>query len=342
MRYYVKVFFIAFIAFSLIFAGGIFAYQKFYTPGGGSEVDPLNPGDLAEEEPSNELERMVKDGKRINVLLVGVDGGRSDTLMLLSFDPKHKLGNIVSVPRDTYFHIEGKDAADLRKINAVYGFKGDDGGAPGVAKAVSAILGVPVHHYVKLDYEAVEAVVDVVKGIEVDVPFDMDYDDPYADPPLHIHFDKGLQTLNGEEAVEYLRWRKNNGSEGQGDLPRIGRQQDFVVTLAKKAIGLKLPMVIKTVFDYLETDMNLGDMVYLASVGIGVDFSKLESTTIPGEVGMKNGGSYLFHDPEQTYELMKGIYERTPESDAAAEAEAAAAAEAEAGAGSEESEDNKN
>mgnify|MGYP000900401518 CR=1 FL=1 len=330
MKYYVKVFFIAFIAFSIIFAGGIFAYQKYYESQGGKPEDPNDPENPVQEEPSNDLERMVKEGKRINVLLIGVDGGRSDTLMLLSYDPKHKLGNIISVPRDTYFHVEGKDAADLRKINAVYGFKGNDGGSEGVAKAVSAILGVPVHHYVKLDYEAVEAVVDVVGGIEIDVPFDMNYDDPYADPPLHIHFEAGMQTLNGEEAVEYLRWRKNNGSEGQGDLPRIERQQDFVVTLAKKAIGLKLPLVIKTVFDYLETDMNLGDMVYLASVGVGVDFSKLDSVTIPGDVGMKNGGSYLFHDPEATYELMKRIYERTPESDAAEEAEAAAAEAGEA------------
>ncbi|SCZ76151.1 LCP family protein [Acidaminobacter hydrogenoformans] len=328
MKYYVKVFFIAFIAFSIIFAGGIYAYQKFYENQDGQVKDPANPEDPVQEEPSNELEKMVKEGKRINVLLIGVDGGRSDTLMMLSYDPKHKLGNIVSVPRDTYFHVEGKDAADLRKINAIYGFKGDDGGAEGVAKAVSAILGVPVHHYVKLDYKAVEAVVDVVGGLELDVPFDMNYDDPYADPPLHIHFEAGVQTLDGEEAVEYLRWRKNNGSEGQGDLPRIERQQEFVVTLAKKAMGLKLPMVIKTVFDYLETDMNLGDMIYLTSVGIGVDFSKLESVTIPGDVGMKNGGSYLFHDPEETYELMKGIYERTPESDAKAAAEAAAEAEA--------------
>ena len=330
MKYYVKVFFIAFIAFSIIFSGGIYAYQKYYESQGGKTEDPNNPENPVQEEPSNDLERMVKDGKRINVLLIGVDGGRSDTLMVLSYDPKHKLGNIISVPRDTYFHVEGKDAADLRKINAVYGFKGNDGGSEGVAKAVSAILGVPVHHYVKLDYEAVEAVVDVVGGVEIDVPFDMNYDDPYADPPLHIHFEAGVQTLNGEEAVEYLRWRKNNGSEGQGDLPRIERQQAFVVTLAKKAIGLKLPLVIKTVFDYLETDMNLGDMVYLASVGIGVDFSKLDSITIPGDVGMKNGGSYLFHDPEATYELMKSIYERTPESDAVAEAEAAAAEAVEA------------
>lgn len=329
MKYYMKVFFIAFAAFTLIFTGAIFAYQKF----GGSETSgifkPSTPSGSQEEEPSNELERMVKEGKRINVLVIGVDGGRSDTLMLLSYDPKNKLGDIVSVPRDTYFHVEGKDAADLRKINAVFGFKNDDGGSAGVAKAVSTLLGVPVHHYVKMDYEAVEEVVNVVKGVEIDVPFNMNYDDPYADPPLHIHFKKGVQTLNGKQAVEYLRWRKNNGSEGQGDLPRIGRQQEFVITLAKKAVGLKLPMVIKTVFDYLETDMNLGDMVYLGTVGIGVDFSSLTSYTIPGEVGMKNGASYLFHDTEKTYELMKSIYERTPESDAAAAAAAAAEAEEE-------------
>jgi LCP family protein required for cell wall assembly len=312
MKYYIKVFFLAFIAFTVIFGGGIFAYNKMIA------AKLLNPsgqsgtGETVVEEPSNELERMVKDGKRINVLLVGTDGGRSDTIMLLSYDPKNKLGDIISIPRDTYHHIEGKDTSDLRKINAVYGFKDGNGGAAGVAKAVSEILGVPVHHYVKLDYDAVKAVVDVLNGVEIDVPFKMDYDDPYAKPPLHIHFKKGIQTLDGQQAVEYLRWRKNNGSEGTGDLPRIERQQQFVVTLAKKAMGLKLPLVIKTVFDYLETDLNLGDTIYLASVGIGVDFDNLKSYTIPGEVGMKYDASYLFHDAEKTYELMKSIYERKP------------------------------
>lgn len=313
MKYYVKVFLIAFTAFTILFGGGILAFQKLSFFMSNGELDPNNPTEPISEEPSNELERMVKDGKRINVLLVGTDGGRSDTIMLLSYDPKNKLGDIISIPRDTYHHVEGKDSADLRKINAVYGFKDEDGGAQGVAKAVGSILGVPIHHYVKLDYDAVKAVVDVLGGIELEVPFNMDYDDPYASPPLHIHFKKGIQTLNGDQAVEYLRWRKNNGSEGKGDLPRIERQQQFVVTLAKKTIGLKLPLVIKTVFDYLETDMNLGDMIYLATVGVGLDFSNVNSYTIPGDVGMKYEASYLFHDAEKTYELMKTIYERTPE-----------------------------
>lgn len=317
MKYYLKVFFIAFVCFAVLMGGGMYAMAKMNILGMGDDKVATASGDGSEEkvaDPSSELETKFKNGDRINILVLGTDGGRSDTLMVVSYDPKNKLADIISVPRDTYNHIEGKNAADQRKINAVYGFKGEIGGPEGLKTEISKILGVPIIYYIELDYKAVAKVVDTVGGVEVEIPFDMDYDDKYSDPPLHIHLKEGTQTLDGQESLEYLRWRKNNGGKrSMGDLERVKRQQAFVIKAAKQAMGFKLPFVIKDVFSYLKTDMNIGDMLYLGTQGLGIDFSKMKTYTIPGEAGMKFKASYYFHDAEQTLELMKTIYERTPD-----------------------------
>jgi LCP family protein required for cell wall assembly len=316
MKYYLKVFFISFVCFALLIGGGVFAMGKLNLFGLGEETVTKEDGKASGEEeidPSSELAMKFRNGDRINILVLGTDGGRSDTLMVASYDSKNKLADIISIPRDTYNHVEGRNASDQRKINAVYGFKGEEGGPEGLKKEVSKILGVPITYYVELDYEAVAKVVDTVGGVEVDIPFKMDYDDVYAKPKLHIHFKPGVQTLDGQDSLEYLRWRKNNdGSHSMGDLERVKRQQEFVSTAAKKAMGFKLPFVIKDVFSYLKTDMNIGDMLYLGTKGLGFDFSNLEKHTIPGEPGMKYKASYYFHDSEKTLEMMQEIYARTP------------------------------
>lgn len=316
MKYYLKVFLISFICFSVLIGGGVFAMTKLNLFGMGSTDDVGNDANAqgqGGDQPSSALAEKFNNGDRVNVLVLGTDGGRSDTIMVFSYDTKNKLADIVSIPRDTYNHIEGKNAADQRKINAVYGFRGEDGGVEGLKKEVSKILGVPISYYVELDYEAVAKVVDTVGGVEVDIPYELDYDDPTAKPELHIHFQPGVQTIEGQHTWEYLRWRKNNnGKHSMGDLERIKRQQEFVVKVAEKAIGFKLPFVVKDVFTYLKTDMNVGDMIYLGTKAIGMDFNSIQKHTIPGESGMKLRASYYFHDAEKTYQLMKEIYERVP------------------------------
>ncbi len=316
MKYYLKVFLISFVCFAVLIGGAVFGMTKFNLFGMGNAEELGKGADAAEQEgeqPSSALAEKFNNGDRVNVLVIGTDGGRSDTIMVFSYDTKNKLADIISVPRDTYNHIEGRNAADQRKINAVYGFKGEDGGVEGLKKEVSKILGVPISFYVELDYEAVAKVVDTVGGVEVEIPYELDYDDPTADPELHIHFQPGVQTIEGQHTWEYLRWRKNNnGKHSMGDLERIKRQQDFVVKVAKKAIGFKLPFVVKDVFSYLKTDMNVGDMIYIGTKAIGMNFDNIQKQTIPGESGMKLKASYYFHDAEKTYQMMKEIYERVP------------------------------
>lgn len=256
------------------------------------------------------LAKMTKKSNRINVLMMGNDGGRSDTMMMVSYDPDLKLVDIVSVPRDTYHEMPGRSPM---KINAVFGLKGDSGGPASTAKEVGKLLGVPIDYYVSVNYEAVREIVDIIGGVEVDIPRRMKYDDPYSDPPLHIDLMAGKQVLNGDKAMQFLRWRKNNDGSGgaEGDLGRIERQQTFVKTAIKKSLGLKLPMIIPTAFKYVKTDMPVSEMIKQGSSMIGMDTTKVRSYRIPGEARMVGGASYYLHYPKATEEVMLAIYNRT-------------------------------
>lgn len=320
MRFYLKIFTAAFLCFSMIIGTGLYAYIQSESSGVEESSDgkesPFSKEANITEADRQDLKIMTEKSKRVNVLLMGSDGGRSDTMMLVSFDPGPKLLDIVSVPRDTYNKIPGHDSPGTEKINAVYGFKGAQGGPEGVARQIEKILDVPVHYYVNVDYDGVREVVDILEGIETEVPLRMLYDDPYADPPLHIDLQPGTQILAGDEAIQFLRWRKNNDGEQQGgDLQRIERQQAFVKTAMKKAMSLKLPQVIKASFKHLKTNMPVDRMLVYGIAAAGMDTETVRSAMIPGEVKTLEGLSCYVHDPQGTEALMLGIYNRTKEAE---------------------------
>ncbi len=107
-------------------------------------------------------------------------------------------------------------------------------------KTVKDLLGVDVEYYVKVDYNIVKEFVTLVDGVAVDVPMDMEYSDPTADPPLYINLSKGYQTLDGgDQALQFLRFRKGNkGGKPDlpdGDLGRIRSQQQFIEAAMEKS-----------------------------------------------------------------------------------------------------------
>ncbi len=316
MKSYIRVFAAAFLCFSLMIGTGLYAYIQSGSSGveeTGERMAAEPPRDEITEADRTDLDVMAEKSRRVNVLMMGSDGGRSDTMMLVSFDPGLKLMDIVSIPRDTYHPVPGHTAVGAQKLNAVYGFKGAAGGAEGVAREVEKLLGIPVNYYVNIDYDAVREIVDILEGIPVTIDQPMNYDDEYDDPPLHIHFSKGPILLSGDNAVQYLRWRKNNGEEGAGDLGRIQRQHDFVKASLKKAISLKLPQVIRASFKHVKTDMTVDKMLFYGVSLVGIDTEKLKSVMIPGEVSSVDGLSCYIHDPEATEQLLLGIYNRTGE-----------------------------
>lgn len=313
MKLHFKIFLISFVCFSLILSAGMFAFSKANPDNSVKEADIKDVVVLkdelekVEEDKRTDLEKAIDESERINVLVYGIDGGRADTIMFVSYDPQNKLIDVLSVPRDTYHYVAGHELAGQKKINAVYGFK-SGGGSEGLKKEVSSLLNVPISYYVKVRYEGVEDIINVLGGVEVTVPFDMTYDDPYADPPLHINLKKGKQVLDGDKSIQFLRWRKNNGENGDGDIGRIARQQQFLNAAAKKAFSFKLPSVIKTAFNYVYTDMNIDEMILYGTTAVGMDLNELKTYRLPSAT--EDYGSFYIHDPLKTEEMMLEIYTR--------------------------------
>lgn len=326
MKFYLKIFLASLLCFSLMIGSGIYAFNKYYVDNTEDLTDEevlkvtnpdqesteqneqTNNKDEEEIEKKSKLEKLIEDSNRVNVLAFGTDGGRADTIMFISYDYVNQLVDVVSIPRDTYHKVDGFDALGQHKINAVYGFK-DVGGSKGMKYFTEKFLGVPIDYYVKVNYSGVASVIDVVGGVQVNIPFKMDYDDEWAEPPLHIHFEPGLQLLNGEDSVKYLRWRKNNDETGAGDLKRIDRQQDFVKKFLSKALGLDLPKVVKTSLNYVFTDMPADKMIYYASKARNFDMGNLKTYKIPGRAGENGQGLYI-HDPEELEKMFEQIYSR--------------------------------
>lgn len=247
--------------------------------------------------------------ERINVVVMGVEGTRTDTMIFMSIDTKDNSVDAISIPRDTYFPTEGKNGAGQKKLNAVYGFK-EIGGPEGVRNAIGKILGTEIDYYVTVNYEAVKEIVDLIGGVEVDVPFRMKYDDAYSEPPLHIDFQPGLQKIDGDQAMAYLRFRKNNdGSHSGGDIKRMERQHEFLKSAAKAAIQPKLPYIVARGLTYVETDLPMTKAVMIATAMIGSDIENINLQTIPsaGTGTGKDGLSYFHYDEAATKLLIEQI-----------------------------------
>jgi LCP family protein required for cell wall assembly len=315
---FIETFLIGFIIFVILLVPVMFGFSKLAgTTIGGGEIlpDELKEPQLDQDDPDY---KMFMNMERLNVLLLGINGQLADTIMLGSYDMKNQRLDIISVPRDTFYDRSGAKTAAQRKINAIYGSGGRAGGAAGMAAAVRDILGgIPIHYYAVVKFEGIAKVVDSMGGVTVNIPINMDYDDPRADPELHIHFKKGEQTLNGEEAVSFLRFRKNNRKVGGGypdqDIGRTAAQREFMKAAFKKAVGLNLPAVVKTVMENVESDITVGIAGKLAVMAAGLDAENIRGYNLEGKSGMENGLSYWFVDRTAAEALIADIYAPPPE-----------------------------
>lgn len=254
-----------------------------------------------------------KDKNRVNILMLGVNDGMTDTIMLGSYDLDAKHVDVISIPRDTYYPREDARSAAERKINSIYSVKK----AVGTAAAVSDLLmGMPINYYVVVDYDVVKKVVDSMGGVPMNITFHMHYNDPYDKPPLKIDIPEGYQVLDGETAVKFLRFRKgSNGYPGypEGDIGRIKAQQEFVKSAFRQALGFSLPKVVKTTLDNVDSDLPLGMATKLATNAVGLDGEDMRTVMIPGEAGTKDGLSYWFPDEDGVEEMLTEIYNLEPE-----------------------------
>ncbi len=315
MKQFIKVFLLSLLIFSTVITTGIFTYSKFTSPGGLAQELPEDEDFIAdngeEDDILTPLEKAMRDSNRVNALILGFEGARTDTIMLASFDRKTKEANIISIPRDTYYQRDSYNKySEMQKINAVYG--SEDEGYKAVMEAVKDLTGITVDRYVAVNYKGVRAAVNAIGGVEVNVPIHMKYTDIYDDPPLYIDIGPGPQIIYGDKAMELLRFRTGDPgypSFPNGDLGRVAMQQEFIKSAIKKSLSLKLPSVISAVYPYVETNFTLTELLVLGKDAIGFSTDNLIAQVLPGDAKtMGTNPPLSFYIPDGQ-EITKIVYE---------------------------------
>lgn len=245
----------------------------------------------------------VTDRRPVNFLILGLDeeGVRSDVIALLNCSPSAGKLNILSIARDTKVRSRGKTV----KINALIGM----GGEKLIINKVEEITGLPVHYYVTLDFRGFRKIVDTLDGVVVNVPINMNYDDP--DQNLHIHLKQGVQLLDGIKAEQFVRYRKSNTPDGgytDGDLGRIKAQQEFMKALIEQKLRLKYLSKADDVFfilsKYMRTNIEIGDVNYYLKNIKHIKYDDIKSYTIPGDSVYTDEIWYFIYNSKETRKLI--------------------------------------
>jgi LCP family protein required for cell wall assembly len=231
--------------------------------------------------------------------------------MVVSLDFATNKVTMISIPRDLWVQVPTSgNSGSYWKINAAYElgmdqknypnklpqFTGADGAGNEAKYVVSQVIGQPIDYYVAMDFTAFQKVVDAVGGVTVNVPDTFtDYSYPNGDQNtsgadcdastpaapdqsgcryLTVHFNAGLQAMNGQTALEYARSRHAAGSEGS-DFARSRRQQQIVTAVEKKAMenGLlpNILSIMNAVQGHVFTDLSLAEVKDLSDYIAGVN-----------------------------------------------------------------------
>ncbi|MUT68413.1 LCP family protein [Paenibacillus sp. NEAU-GSW1] len=237
-----------------------------------------------------------KTQEPFSVLLLGVDqraheDGRSDTMIYTVVRPKDGAILMVSIPRDTYVDIAGKDKKD--KITHAYAF----GGAKMALETVERLFGSPINHYATINFEGFRNVIDAMGGISLPIEKDLVNDDPD-----HEHFvvKAGQDVYNGTDALNYVRYREDAG----GDMSRTERHQTFLNAMLDKAAAVsqwtKIPELIQIMGDNFSTDMQPNQMIELGQSLLQADNRTIYSHTLKGEGRrLKEGGAWVYFADEE-------------------------------------------
>ena len=210
---------------------------------------------------NQETEHYMVPPNKLNILIMGVDDrpkeddpGRSDTLLVMTIDTESREASIISVPRDTRVRVKG---LGWDKVNHAYLV----GGVALTRQTTENFLGIPMDYYAKINLESFGRIVDAIGGVTIDVEKRMQYEDSWDHYVIDLK--PGVQRLDGRTALQYVRYR-----DEEGDIGRVARQQKFikavVMEISSPAIILKAPSLIREVFSSLDTDIPAALMLGLA------------------------------------------------------------------------------
>lgn len=216
--------------------------------------------------------------------------------------------HLFSILRDTYVDIPNHGKS---KINAALAY----GGPKLVMKTVSDFTDLPIHYYFYVDLDSFIALVDAIGGIELEVEKDMKYTDTADKQEYQIDLKKGLQHLDGNKALQYVRFRH----DALSDYTRTERQRKFLQAVASKMQSVsslaQLPNILDKIAPYIETDMDLGQMIKLAVLGYKTKANEIKSIQLPPMELLKeetiNGASVITVNKDQLQQYIQEQFEKS-------------------------------
>ncbi len=245
----------------------------------------------------------------VNILLMGTDedpdgnSTRSDTIMLVRVNPQGECLSILSIPRDLLVDIPG---VGQDKINAAYAI----GGVSLSIETVRQLTGLPIHHFVLINYEGFKKVVDAMGGVYVDVDrryFNDNSNAPWGEAYEPIDIYPGYQKLNGDDALAYVRYRHTDS-----DFVRIKRQQYFIRDVKAQSLTwgnfTKIPELADVFAGNTTSDISRSDVLSLTKFMLSVNRDRIYQAQAPiQEIGSGAAGSYLVLSREQLPDIIKAF-----------------------------------
>lgn len=254
--------------------------------------------------------------RRMNILVMGSDYNysygkkvtgdatsgnttRSDTMMLMGIDPQRNSINILSIPRDTRTLVNGS----YEKINAALSY----GGIDLAKRVVTDLTGVPIDHHMALKIDGLIKLVDLIGGVSIYVDRDMYYVDETAHLGINIH--KGWKNMNGEQAHQYVRFRKDE----LGDIGRVQRQQKFIQAVVSKMMNplswFKVPQLLAHAQEHIDTDIPMPVLGQIARFAKGLDKDRIRMVMLPGYFsGSEFQVSYWLVNYEASRDILKDMF----------------------------------
>lgn len=287
---------------------------------------PLPPKLLPNDQGPESLSEVLggfqyRVARPVNILVMGIDrvpeakpdtpevfAGRSDTMLLVRVDPTDDSVRLLSIPRDT--QVELADGGMITKINDA----NVRGGPKLVVETLNELLnGVEIDRYVRVSTDAFRELVDLMGGIEIYVPAPMSYEDKTQ--KLKIDLAPGLQTLNGDQAEQFARFRQ----DGYGDIGRVQRQQALIKALLKKLTSPtaipRIPALLGSMQKYIDTNLSLEEMLALVGAGRQLSQGNFKMVMLPGRFSSPGEfrASYWIMDPEGRDRVMRQYFNLEPD-----------------------------
>lgn len=239
-----------------------------------------------------------------NFLLLGRDqiGFNTDVFMIASFDVKNNSISIMQIPRDTYVEFNNGNYCKINSLlSRLYYAQYSSGAEDPEKEACNDLmellqnnLNIKLDYYAMVDLDGFKSIVDRIGGVTLDVPADMYYNDP--DQNLYINLKAGTQTLNGEQAEGFIRFRYGYT---QADLGRIDAQKIFMSAFIKQVKEkISVSMIqgfISDALQYVDTSMPLSDCIYFANQVLKIDMSNINMMSAQGQATNYYGSYFVIY-----------------------------------------------